>query len=216
MSSTLLSGLELVPTMLRRYYSVMRDLDKSLQGMLYGQGDYWTYCRSFVMIDLSPNQVSKIPFQCGLLNIENLILNAFKTTDLSSLILEICLLYLLSSSLFSFEQVKFVSWITNVICLFFFLFFYFYFFNQYAKIEVSSGPWSTGINKLYMWQLILTYIFYNLFKISNWSAKELFPNEYEKFERCGILELIFSELPSQWQEKSSQLQCWSLVERAQR
>lgn len=109
MSSTLLSGLELVPTMLRRYYSVMRDLDKSLQGMLYGQGDYCTYYRSFVMIDLPPNLVSKIPFQCGLLNIENLILNAFKTTDLSSLILVICLLYLLLSSLFYFEQVKFVS-----------------------------------------------------------------------------------------------------------
>ncbi|XXG42690.1 hypothetical protein AAC387_Pa01g2908 [Persea americana] len=29
-----LEGLELVPTMLRRYYSVMRDLDKSLQGWL--------------------------------------------------------------------------------------------------------------------------------------------------------------------------------------
>lgn len=150
MSSTLLSGLELVPTMLRRYYSVMQDLDKSLQGMLYGQGAYCTYCIGFVMIDLAPNLVSKIPFQCGLLNIENLILNAFKTTDLSSLILEICLLCLLLSSLFSFEQVNFVSWVTNVI---FFLIIY---LNQNAKIEVSSGLWSMGINKLYMWQLILT------------------------------------------------------------
>lgn len=194
MSSTLLSGLELVPTMLRRYYSVMRDLDKSLQGMPYGQGAYCTYCISFVMIDLEPNLVSKIPFQCVLLNIENLILNAFKTTDLSSLILEICLLYLLLSSLYSFEQVNFVSWVTNVIFLIIYL-------NQNAKIEVSSGLWSMGINKLYMWQLILTdfITIYSKFPIDQ--PRSCSQMNMRSLNGVESLSWFFSELPSQWARK---------------
>lgn len=209
MSSTLLSGLELVPTMLRRYYSVMRDLDKSLQGMLNGQGGYCTYCLSFVMIDLEPNLVSKIPFQCGLLNIENLILNAFKTTDFSSLILEICLLYLLLSSLYSFEQVNFVSWVTNVIFLIIYL-------NQNAKIEVSSGLWSMGINKLYMWQLILTYFItiYSKFPIDQ--PRSCSQMNMRSLNGVESLSWYFQNYLANGQEKSSQLQCWSLVERAQR
>lgn len=117
---TLLSGLESLPSVLRRYYSLMRDLDKSLQGMLYGLENHCTlykFCNDNKWS--GSNMVSQIPLQCVLLNFEKfktLKSNVFKTTDLSSLLFENFLAHFFYFlHYFLLEKWCFNSWISNVI-----------------------------------------------------------------------------------------------------